>query len=243
LLYLKECICKSGSQLNSISGETIMLKVKQSVVLASLALVGASLLAPVAAEAKTTRTANVVVQNATGYNLEFVTVAHKYSSDYKETQTWGNLPNGQITPSPLSVRYNTGAFTTGRDWWSVAFRVKGSRTVYVTNPNNFRSLIDRAETLGTPLLNAAGQIGGNAAGKYIAGEPGGTIGGKIGGQAGQALGNALFNAESTVGFKAHTLRGEDEASSRGQTVIRIERNQVKFISPSGTSTTVFKPVN
>jgi Up-Regulated in long-lived daf-2 len=242
LVYLKECISKSDSESNPILGETIMLKVKQSVVLASLALVGASFLAPVAAEAKTMRTAHVVVQNATGYNLEFVTVAHKYSSDYKEAQTWGNLPNGQITPSPLSVRYNTGAFTTGRDWWSVAFRVKGSRTVYVTNPNNFRSFFDFAEKLGTPILGAAGQIGGSAAGSYIAAEAGGTIGGKIGGQAGQALGNALFNAESTVGFKAHTLRGGDEASRGGRTVIRIERDQVKFISPSGTSTTVFNVV-
>jgi hypothetical protein len=220
-----------------------MLHIKQSVFLASLAVVTTSLLNPVAAKAATMRTANVVVQNTTGYNLDFVAVAHKYSSNYKESQTWRNLLNGYVTPSPLSVRYNTGAFTTGRDWWSVSFRVKGSRTVYVTNPNNFRSLFDFAEKLGTPLLNAAGQLGGNAAGSYYGGDAGGEIGGKIGGKAGQALGNALFNAESTVGFKAHTLRGEDEASRGGRTVIRIERNQVKFISPSGTSTTVFKAVN
>jgi hypothetical protein len=206
----------------------------------TLALVGGFISTPQAAQAKTVRTANVIVENARGCNIDFVTVAHMYSDNYKEAQSWRNIPNGQSTSTGMSVTYHTGLGTTGTDWWRVMFRCRGSKTIYVTNPQNFRSIIDGAEKLGPAVLTYAGASGGGAAGTFFGGPGGGVVGGKIGGVAGQMLGSALFNGTSTAGFKMHTLRGGDEASRGRPTIVKIKKSEVCFISPSGPSCTGLK---
>jgi len=204
--------------------------------------------------AVTKRTANIHVQNNSGRDIELITVSHKYSDNYKNSETWLNLPNGAKTNTPLVVEYNTGAFTTGRDWWRVSWKFKGDPGLYVTNPNNFRKQIDALESIGPGVLVAAGTAIGSFAGKAAGGAAGtfvapgigttigaaavGAAGGKAGAAAAKALADALMNGESTVGFKQHILRSDDDAS-HDPTIIEIKADGVTFRSPSGNSDTVY----
>jgi hypothetical protein len=189
------------------------------------------LAAPGTAPAKDKRHANVVVENKTGNVIEVVTVAHKYSDNYKQAKTWGNLPNGQPVKEPLVVEYNTGFGTTGRDWWVVSWKYQGDDAIYLTDPFNLRGPIDALEKATIKALPGAG----TAAGGAIGGEPGAAIGGPAADQ----IGKLFLNTESTDGFKQHILRDEDSQEKGGgkPTVIEIGTENVKFRSPSGESTT------
>jgi PUD1/2-like protein len=216
--------------------------------------VGCVVAAPSQAFAVTKRTAQVNVVNNSGRDIEIITVSHKYSDNYKNSETWLNLPNGAKTKAPLVVEYNTGFGTTGRDWWRISWKFKGDPGLYVTNPNNFRREIDALESIGPGVLVAAGTAlgslaggaAGGAAGTYLAPGVGTTygaaagkaVGGKAGAAAAKAMADALMNGESTVGFKQHILRSEDE-SGKTPTIIEIKADGVTFRSPSGNSDTVY----
>jgi len=168
----------------------------------------------------THQTAQVVIKNSTGRPFRSVNVLHKYSDDYKNRGDWGSgsdsappLP-GAIS-SPMTVDYNTGAFTTGKDWWLVTWEYEGDHKVYYTNPNNFRDIIDFLEAPVKRLINMALDAMDLSAGKVIV--------------------DALFNSETTAGFKQHILRDED-AGRQTQIVINAD-NMVQWLSPSGTSDT------
>lgn len=185
--------------------------------------------------AKDKRHAIIVIENKTGKEIEFVTVAHKYSDNYKNHKTWGNLLNDKTTKDGLEVEYNTGFGTTGRDWWVVTWKFKGDDTVYLTTPQNFRGLIDGVEKGLTQALPEIGKAAGAAVG--------GEAGAAIGGPAAEKVGMLFLNTESTDGFKQHILRDEDSKEKDGKpTVIEIGPKEVKFKSPSGDSTTGFSPV-
>jgi len=216
--------------------------------------------APSAAYAKSEHEADIQIANKTGREIQFVTVAHKYSNDYKNTKTWGNLPNGVTTKEPLVAEYNTGIGTTGKDWWIVTWQFKGDNTLYVTSPKNFRDIVDHLEKWSKDALPIAGKLGGAAlgvaggtaagvavggpAGGPAGGKAGGAVGGAIGGKAATEMGALLLNSESTVGFKQHILREKDSKQKNARpTVIEIGDKEVKFNSPSGDSSTGFHRMN
>lgn len=158
--------------------------------------------------AKTLRTAPIYIENRTGSTLDYVTVVHKYSDNYKEKKTFQNISNGRRTNDYLIARYHTGVLTTGVDWWYVAWKKRGDNRVYYTYPNNFRNIIDKIEQVAQSLTKSN--------------------------KATEAIGNLLFNSESTVGFKRHMLTAEDENKP---TIIVIRNNTVQFRSNSGNSST------
>lgn len=66
----------------------------------------------------THRKANVRIENKTGQRLLSISVAHKYSDNYKGTHNWEGPININAITSPdndMVVDYNTGILTTGRD--------------------------------------------------------------------------------------------------------------------------------
>lgn len=209
------------------------------------------------AHAQTKRTCKVFVENRSGKEIETLTLIHKYSDNYKNSFTWVELPSGQTTKFPLPCEYNTGTFTTGKDWWLVEFTFKGDKAVYATAPNNFRGAFDAIEgafikyDLGKKIGNILGSVAGGAAGGAIgtAAAPGagttiGTAAGKaVGGAAGSLAGKelqaALMNGEKTEGFKQHILRKADELTP---TYIKIWSSTVTFESASGKSETNYKKV-
>ena len=98
----------------------------------------------------THRTANVQVVNDTGELIDYVRVIHKYSDNYCNTECWTKLAPGTAS-SPMQVDYHTGAFTTGRDWWFIAWRCStDSKTWYYTNPHNWRGFVELLENFGQP---------------------------------------------------------------------------------------------
>lgn len=173
------------------------------------------------------QTAQVVVLNKTGRALRYVNILHKYSDNYRNTREWGvgadsPAPRPSEASSAMSVDYNTGFLTTGRDWWLVTWQFEGERKFYYTNPDNFRSIIDFLEAPVKALVDKALDAIGE---EY----PGLSDAGKI-------IVNLAFNTESTAGLKQHILRDED-AGRVTQILINAD-NTVEWHSPSGTSSTV-----
>ena len=181
------------------------------------------------------QTANVVVKNETGKTLRSVNVVHKYSDDYKNKEDWGRLsPNGSTAPA-LRVEYNTGALTTGRDWWVVSWEYEGDDKLYHTDPNNMRGFVDILEKASAVAIPIALAAAGAAVGAGATAGAGTAAGGAAAAAAGTILSNALFNAESTSGFKQHILRSED--ADKTMSIIIDANNDVTFDSKSGKSKT------
>jgi hypothetical protein len=66
----------------------------------------------------TKRNAWVTVVNNTPYSISGVGVLHKYSNVYADKCVWKEILPGKES-SRCRVSYNTGIFTTGKDWWRV----------------------------------------------------------------------------------------------------------------------------
>jgi len=188
------------------------------------------------AQGQTRRSAGVRVQNATRKTLSSVTVAHKYSDNYNDWYRWENVPAGTKTSYDMTVWYNTGIFTTGKDWWIVMWTYeKDANSVYLhyTDPQNFRPFIDvfeRVSIYGIPITTAV--IGAVACAQC---GPGATMAMAAGIVIGNMLVKTALNTESTAGFKQHILRDEDSGNSN--TIVIYDNGSVEFKSRSGSSTT------
>lgn len=171
--------------------------------------------------------AQIRVKNETGKELRSVHVLHKYSNVYKNKQDWGAIPEGGYTSPDLQVDYNTGFFTTGRDWWVVSWEYKGDNKVYFTDPPNLRGVVDLLEQVGDVAIKGAlaAASAAESAGTATA----------AGAAAGSVITSLLFNTESTSGFKQHILRDED--AGKLTTIFIQGNNHVKWQSPSGISET------
>ncbi|GKT51849.1 uncharacterized protein ColSpa_12030 [Colletotrichum spaethianum] len=180
----------------------------------------------------TKRTAFASVRNNTGSPIVAVSLVHKYSDDYKHQQQWGILDNGELGEEQLEVEYNTGAFTTGRDWWTVTWYSPDMRTRYYSDPENFRDIIDAMESVAPSLLKKAATT---LAGLSSLTGPGLIAARIVAKEVAAATSDALFNSESTDGFKQHILRSEDE-DALTEIVINND-NTITFKSNSGNSET------
>jgi hypothetical protein len=184
--------------------------------------------------AQTQRRAKVAIVNETGRRLQFVTVVHKYSNVYSKDYTWNNVGPGR-TGADMVVTYNTGIGTTGRDWWTVVWMFEGESQLYLTNPDNYRFVLDVAEQAGMIIVPiGAAAIAGAIGGMSSAGVATGAAA-AAGAVAGVMLSQAMMNTESTHGFKQHILRTRD-ANEVTSIYIRPNGN-VLFNSHSGDSET------
>ena len=172
--------------------------------------------------AKTKRSANVHVhvQNITGLDIEFISIVHKYSDEFKDRGDWKKLNNGSMTNKPMKIRYNTGAFTTGQSWWFVAWKYKGNDNIQFTSPNNFREFSEYVEKLVLkPFDTGKRCVMAPCSGVYDKNPI-------------SILSNALFKRDSKLGFKKHLLRASDQENG---VIITLTQNSVKFDSASGQS--------
>lgn len=189
---------------------------------------------------QTHRQAKVVVKNKTGKVINYVKVYHKYSDVFKNHQEWYHVPSGGTTNGAMIVDYNTGAFTTGRDWWIVVWtteRDQSSANIHYTDPANARAFIDGFELVwkeATPIAVAA--VTGAAC--FVAGcGPAAPVAAVAGATLSSQVFGRMMNSESTAGFKQHILRSDDES---GTNVIEIYPNgKVRFVSNSGVSETKY----
>ncbi|MCR9137148.1 MAG: hypothetical protein NXI27_14205 [Alphaproteobacteria bacterium] len=199
------------------------------------------------AVAKTKRTAWVVVDNQTGEDILSLTINHKYSDEYKNSYTFDKVLKHQRKSKKVEVEYNTGAFTTGKDWWRVSWvQMDGTPRLFYSDPQNLRGFVDFMEGAGDYLIPAAFAAAGAAAGTACTGATGGACApagiaataGAI--AAGQALSNKMMNDESTKGFKQHILRKADEGKTVTITLYRRRKgSEIVIKSPSGTSRTKY----
>lgn len=182
----------------------------------------------------TKRTARVSVRNNTDTPIVGVSVVHKYSDDYSHEHQWGIIQAGEIPDETLEVEFNTGAFTTGRDWWVVTWFSPDMTTLYYSDPNNFRGIIDGLENIGPDVIAAvAGALAGLST--SLSG-PGAVAAAAGAAAAAKTVTTGLFNSEATDGFKQHILRSEDE-DELTEIVINGDRS-ITFKSNSGSSDTV-----
>ena len=182
----------------------------------------------------TKRTAFVSVRNNTSGPLVAVSVVHKYSDNYKNQCQWGIIQPNEIPSDNMEVQYNTGAFTTGRDWWVVTWYSTDMKTLYYSNPNNFRDIIDKLEGIAPDAIAAA--AGALASLPASLTGPGAVAAAAAAAVAAKVTTSALFNSESTAGFKQHILREEDEGALT-EIVINADLT-ITFKSKSGNSDTV-----
>jgi len=178
------------------------------------------------------RKANVRIENRTGQRVLSVSVAHKYSDNYKNTHDWHGPINNESQTNPdmdMVVNYNTGWTTTGRDWWVVSWVTEDGKT-YITDPSNFSDIID---FLGKTGWRISAPLASLTTALSLAPEP------IISKSAAAAVAvtslvvGGLCNTESTSGFKQHILREGDSP-----TIIILKSNEVEFHSKSGESFTV-----
>lgn len=176
----------------------------------------------------THRKANVAVHNGTGTNLVSIAVAHKYSNEYKNQYTWEDVAANSTTGADLEVDYNTGFLTTGRDWWMIT-AVDDAGRVYISNPHNFREILDVLEKVTKDVLQMLPPIGSN---------PGVAAAQKVT----TAILDHMLNYEDTAGFKQHILREDDEGRTVTITLRSLPSSgeagdAVEIASPSGSSET------
>lgn len=176
--------------------------------------------------------ASIEIVNNWGGTLLSVSVAHKYSDEYKNDHSWENIMNGESTSSTM-VDFNTGWLTTGRDWWALTW-IDDKGDTYITDPMNFRGIVDFLERIGSDIAEPVAAISAWVAtgspeptSKAIAAAVAVT----------SAVTKRFLNSEGTNGYKQHILREEDK---NGPTKIIIKKGEVEFQSNSGTSTTGFR---
>jgi hypothetical protein len=164
-------------------------------------------------------------------NIRGLTVVHKYSNNYKNSQVWPALDAHQDS-NPFTVDYNTGFLTTGRDWWFVSWVSNDLTEFHYSDPQNFQEILNFLEQRVAPaILEVIGSILGGA----VVPSPLSPVGAALGNAVGVAVSQLLLNREGTGGFKQHILRKED----RGQ-ITRITLNPGRTISirsNSGSSET------
>ncbi|KAF2470710.1 uncharacterized protein BDR25DRAFT_303728 [Lindgomyces ingoldianus] len=184
----------------------------------------------------TKRTALVKIQNNTPYPISGVGVSHKYSDVYKNQYDWSIIPPGTLSTEAMTVEYNTGAFTTGRDWWMVTYHSEQASSVrpnelkmWYSDPENFRSIIDFLEKAAPALIKTAINAAKGSNPQLLPAAKAAQIASKV-------MCKLMFNNESTAGFKQHILRSEDEG--RVTTIVINADNTITFKSKSGNSNTV-----
>lgn len=185
-------------------------------------------------------TGKVALINWSERTISSVKVVHKYSDNYVDVLEWGRLFDEDANPNsnkvnPTAVRYNTGALTTGRDWWLVTWTYENDDNVYYTNPENFRGFIDGMEMAGQYGIPVAASAISVAVGAI---NPAAGIGVAAALTLVTLISEKAMNDASTDGFKQHILCDEDGGDAI--TEIRIYTNDiVEFNSPSGISKTSF----
>ncbi|KAL6693828.1 hypothetical protein J3F84DRAFT_380022 [Trichoderma pleuroticola] len=185
----------------------------------------------------TKRTASVSVRNNTSKPIVGISLVHKYSDVYKHRKEWAAVPAGDSSAESLKVEYNTGFFTTGRDWWFVSWYSQDMKTLYYSNPQNFRGTFDAIEKSASPeLIFNAGMLLGPIA--LIAGGPLLAAPAAVATlAAARATSDGLYDSEEMAGFKQHILREEDEG--KVTEIIINEDETITFKSQSGDSETVY----
>ncbi|KAF2676705.1 hypothetical protein K458DRAFT_410183 [Lentithecium fluviatile CBS 122367] len=181
--------------------------------------------------------AQVKIQNNTPDTLSGVGVAHKYSDNYKNDYTWEeSIVPGATSTETMTVEYNTGWLTTGRDWWMVTYHRNvpsaersGELKMWYTAPKNLRNVIDILEQMAPKLIKAAIDK------LKKPGDPRKMAAGVAAGVVSKVMCKLMFNDESTDGFKQHILREADE--DRVTTIVINADNTVTFKSKSGNSNT------
>ncbi|KAH0521847.1 hypothetical protein TsFJ059_005782 [Trichoderma semiorbis] len=185
----------------------------------------------------TKRTATVSIRNNTSKPIVGISLIHKYSDLYKHRKEWAAIPAGDSSTESLKVEYNTGFFTTGRDWWFISWYSQDMKTLYYSSPQNFRGAFDAIEKGVSPeLVYQAGMLLAPIA--VISGGPVLAVPATLATVAvAKATTNGLYETEETAGFKQHILREEDEG--KVTEIIINEDETITFKSHSGDSETMY----
>ena len=180
------------------------------------------------------RTAQVRIRNNTSNDLVGVSVAHKYSDDYKDYGSWGLIRPGDVS-STITVNYTTGTFTTGRDWWLLQFAT--DKWFCHTDPKNFREVIDFLESQAPSLIGKIVGLATRMAMTRKGQQPPPDLDRLVENaeKAAESLVRLLTNGESTVGFKQHILKDAD--ANRTTEIIVNSDWSITFHSTSGDSET------
>lgn len=180
------------------------------------------------------RQARVAVVNNTLEPIVAVSVLHKYSDVYNDRHEWPVIGPGKSSEGTMTVNYNTGWSTTGKDWWLIVWYSKDLKTRWYSNANNYRAIFDKLEEISPAAIRYAAT--GLAALLTSGTGPGAVMAGAAANRLASSTTDRLFNSESTDGFKQHMLRVED-AGKLTEIVINRDKT-ITFKSRSGMSETV-----
>lgn len=217
---------------------------KQTSKLLALPIIALSLAFADDAEAKKKETANVVIHNFTGKDIIGLNLSHKYSDVYKHEYSYDGIIKAGSQTSPKRVEYNTGALTSGKDWWAVNWvDISENPKLYYSNPNNFRNVVDfleQASTIAVPV--AAGIITGVVGAVCTGATAGGcgtptVIATSAAVKASTLAISQLTNSEGTDGYKQFILRPKD--AGKNVVIQLFPAGKISISAPSGSDTTVY----
>jgi hypothetical protein len=163
----------------------------------------------------THRNARARIINRTGVKIEFLTLAHTYSDNYKNAKIFSNIEPNSISNGYLIVDYHTGFMCYGTDWWWLTW----------TDSNNQVHTIDlkddRCPNDGeNPASQVSSKISTRDAELYIdKNEQHGA------------------SSQSTCGYKSYMLESEDDGKYVNIYLHPYSENGIEFETPSGKSTT------
>lgn len=192
-------------------------------------------------------TAKVRVTNHASGTILSVAVGHKYSNVYKNTGKFLNIPDGQTATTPeMTVEFNTGWNTTGKDWWVISWiiqRIENGGFIWeecTINPTNFRGIIDFSEGGMKMLVKTFRDLViWSLTAETLTAESKKADTGLI--PAAVAITDRVvdmvMNDESTNGYKQHILRADDAAG--GLEILIANDGKLYLKSKSGESETAY----
>ena len=169
----------------------------------------------------TERTANVVLENKTSHKFLTAAIDHRYSDEDTQTGDWQEVKPNERSAA-FSVKYRTGFWTTGQDWWAVRW-VDDEGHAWVTSPRNGRAFVDFMEKKFWGYIAAKDR---SPVPGYFNPEP----------DLARDVEWWLKNFKPTVGFKSFILRAKDDHATITVSIVEDQKGHyvVQYSAPSGT---------
>ncbi len=159
---------------------------------------------------------HIDLDNSVKAKIEFITLSHEYSDNYKNGKIFSNIESNSITNSYLIFDYHTGFLCYGADWWWLTW-TDSNNQVHTIDPKNNRCPNDGKKSVS----QVRSKISTKDTKLYIIDKPN---------QSGT-------NYQSACRYQPYMLESEDDGKYVNIYLYPYSENGIEFETLSGKSTT------